>query len=700
MDTFFHPASIAVVGASDRRGGSQIIKNLLYGYGGTIYPVNPFHKEIQGIPCFSSIEEIPCAVDMAIIFVPAALVPSALEGCARKGVSRVMIQSAGFAEVGDEGKSIQDHCIGIAKESSIRIWGPNCMGLVDVPRKHFFTFMSPRIYEDGLIPGRISLIAQSGMLSAAFLADLMSDKTIGIGKVCSIGNKADIDECDLLKYLLQDNETDVVALYLESIPRGRLFAKIAAGASKPIVVLKGGRSKSGALAAMSHTSSLSGNSRLLDSVLQMSGVILANDFHQMIDMASILAMVPNVGSSCRVAILTFSGGAGILSCDLLEKHGLNIAQLSESIKRTLGDIFPDWMPVANPIDLYPAIELHGRVSTYNKAISVVLEDPKVDVLLVHYVEGLTDEILDLDALKNKADSTGKAVLFWLIGRRESARSFRSEAQRCDIPVYGEISRAVECLSVASGFQRREVVEETIDDKPVLLSEYRWTDLALRSTEERIWDEYDSKRLLAKCHIPVVEEQIVNTLSEAQTVAEQLAFPVVLKGLLPGEVHKTDSGLVYLDITDRMKLKDAFQKIHKKLEGQGRLLMQRQVKTDYELITGFIRDDQFGPCIMFGLGGVFSELQPDVVFALAPLKEPEALELIGRIQGVDLLKGFRGVAPLKREVMAQILLNLGNLGAAYSQIEQVDINPVVVNAGFPLAVDATIILKSPKAALGK
>jgi len=695
MDTFFHPASIAVVGASYRKGGYQIIKNLLYGYGGAIYPVNPIHKEIQGIPCFSSIEDIPHDVDMAIILVPATVVPYVLKGCARKSVSRVMIQSAGFAEVGDEGKTIQDRCMVIAKEAGIRIWGPNCMGLVDVPERHFFTFMSPRIYEDGLIPGRISLIAQSGMLSAAFLADLMSRRTIGIGKVCSIGNKADVDECDLLEYLLEDTETDVVALYLESTSRGRLFAKIAAGATKPIVVLKGGRSKKGARAAMSHTSSLSGNSRLLDGVLQMSGVILANDFHQMIDLARTLAMIPDVTPACRVAILTFSGGAGILSCDLLEKHGFNITQLSESTKRALGGIFPDWMPVANPVDLYPAMELQGRVSAYDKAISIVLEDPNVDVLLVHYVEGLADEILDLNALKKKTDSAGKAVLFWLIGRRESTRLFRCEAQRCGMPVYGEISRAVECLSAAARFQRREGVEDIIDGNTVPLSEYSQKEFAFRSTGERIWDEYDSKRLLAEWHIPVVEDKLVDTLSEAEKVAGDIGFPVVLKGLIPGQVHKTESGLVHLGIATRMELKDTYQKIQKKLEGRGRILIQRQVETDYELIVGFIRDDQFGPCIMFGLGGVLSEFQPDVVFALAPLKESEALELISSIRGSRLLQGFRGMAPLKREFVAQILVNLGNLGTAYSQIQQVDINPVVVNAGFPLAVDAAIILKSVK-----
>jgi acyl-CoA synthetase (NDP forming) len=459
MDRFFHPASIAVVGASNRKGGYQLIKNLLYGYRGTIYPINPNHKEIGGIPCFRSIEDIAGKVDLAIILVPAQVVPSVLEACGRRGVFRVMIESAGFAEVGNEGRAIQDHCAAIAREAGIRIWGPNCMGLVDVPRKHLFTFMTPLIYKDSLIPGRISIIAQSGMLSAAFLSDLMSRRKIGIGKVCSIGNKADVDECNILEYLLDDTETDVVALYLESVLRGRLFAQIASTSDKPIVLLKGGKSEAGGKAAISHTHSLSGNSRLLDSVLQMSGVTLANDFHQMIDMAVALAVKPRVPSTCHTAILTFSGAAGIVSCDLLEKHGLEVAKLSDNTIDALGDIFPDWMPVENPIDLFPAMELHGRALTYNRAISIVLDDPNVDVLLVNYPEGLEAGSIDLDALKKKADTSGKNVVFWLLGREKATTMFYRRAKAYGITVYWEISRAIECLSAAARFQRYKKIEK-------------------------------------------------------------------------------------------------------------------------------------------------------------------------------------------------------------------------------------------------
>lgn len=695
MKNFFHPRSIAVVGASTRRGGHQIIKNLLYGYSDNIYLVNPNYKEIEAIPCFPSIENIPYSVDMAIIFVPAQAVPSVLEACARKGVFRVMIESAGFAEVGDEGRAIQNRCISIAKSAGIRIWGPNCMGLVDVPRKHFFTWMNPLNYEDGLIQDRIALIVQSGMLSAAFLADLMSRKKYGLGKVCSIGNKADVDECDLLEYLLTDTETDAIALYLESMPKGRKFAEIASKATKPIVVLMGGRSETGAQAATSHTASLAGNFRLLDSVLTMTGVTLAEDFHQMIDLARALCMMSKVASTGRTAILTFSGGAGILSCDLLEKRGLSVAQLSERTKETLASIFPDWMPVNNPVDLWPAIEQHGRISAYNRAISSVLEDPNVDVLLVHYVARLDDDLLDLEALKKKADDAGKVILFWLLGRHEATRKFHWEAQSRNIPVYWEISRAVECLSAAACFNLRERPECVVDRSVLPLRDSDQKQSSLNLAQGRFLDEYDSKHLLSEWHVPVAGEKLAYSLSEAEKAAQDMGFPLVLKGLLPDEIHKTDLGLVCLGISTEPELKDGYQRIQKKMGRRGRILIQRQVRIDYELIAGFLIDDQFGPCIMFGLGGIFAEFQPDIVFSLAPLKHSSALKLIKQIRGKRMLEGFRGMAPLKEDLMAEMLVNLGNLGTTYSQIEQIDINPVAVTAGFPLALDANIILNSKK-----
>jgi len=690
MDAFFNPGSIAVVGASKTNLGYSVLMNLVNGFTGGIYPVNRNYKEIEGLPCFSTLEAIPHPVDLAIIIVPAASVPAVLEACVAKNIRSVIIESAGFAESGADGLALQDQCVAIAKGAGIRMWGPNCMGLVDVLRKHFFTFMHPAIRAEGLLPGRISLIVQSGMMSAIFLVEV-GRRGIGVAKACSIGNRADVDECDVLEYLLADPDTEVIALYSESILRGRFFAQMAQSSTKPIVLLKGGSSKAGAQAAKSHTYSLSGNSRLLNSVLELSGVTVADEIYQMMDLANALATIPHVNPACRTAVVTLSGGAGVLACDALERHRIPVAQLSGQTKKTLGELFPVWMPVANPIDLFPTVGLHGRDVAFGRAISAVLEDSNVDVLLIHVVVGLGEDIEDLAALKKKADQLGKVVLFWLMGRQEAAARFHQRARTLGIPVHADISRAAECLRAVSRFMGYKAGPRAVDASAAPSSASVSEKPPLPSMET-IWDEFDSKQFLAGWKIPVVEEKLVHDLNEAWETTQQIGLPVVVKGLMPGEVHKTEHGLVQLGITDKFLLEAAFHHIQEKLDHRGKILIQKQVQSDYELIAGFIRDDQFGPCVMFGLGGILSELEPDVVFAMAPLDRESALELIQRIRSRRLVQGFRGMPPLDEEAMADILVNLGTVGVAYPQIEQIDINPLAISTGAPVAVDATVILK--------
>ncbi|SPD74500.1 CoA-binding domain protein [uncultured Desulfobacterium sp.] len=690
MDKFFNPSSIAVIGASRRRGGSQTIKNLQFGYSGKIYPVNPGYDDIHGIPCFSSLDQIPSAVDLAIILVPAPKAPDVLKSCAAKGIKRVMIESAGFSETGAKGKDIQDKCVAIAGEAGIRIWGPNCMGLVDVKKRYFFTFMSPRIYQDGIQEGRFSMVVQSGMLSAGFLVDLLSKRNIGVNKICSIGNKAGVDECDMLTYLLNDPDTNVVALYLESAARGRELLDIIRRASKPIVVLKGGKSERGAMAAVSHTASLAGDSRLLCDILGFYGITLADDFHQMIDLARSLAVKPRIRPAARLGVVSFSGAAGIVSCDLLERRGLAIARLSPETEYALKRLYPDWMPVTNPVDLYPAMELHWHESPVAQAIAILLKDPNVDVILLHFVAGLGGEELHLAELKRMADQAGKVIVLWLLGKRNPCRDIRVEADKCGMLVFDELSRAVECISAAS---RYRPYETSPGDMAAEYTNPFHISADLLPPEGGIMDEYHSKRLLKYRDVPVVEEEIVTTVSEAKDAADRFGFPVVLKGLMPGVLHKTELGLVKPGIEGRKGLAEAFGDLTERLGGSGRIIIQPQVRSDFELIAGFIRDAHLGPCVMFGLGGIFSEFQKDVRFAPAPLSHQDALRLISRIRGNSLFEGFRGMSPLRKDVMAGILVSLGALGAGNQAIEQIDINPLAVSAGLPVALDATIVLAS-------
>jgi len=295
-------------------------------------------------------------------------------------------------------------------------------------------------------------------------------------------------------------------------------------------------------------------------------------------------------------------------------------------------------------------------------------------------------------LKEKADRSEKAVFFWLMGRREGCEQFRQKARSLDIPVHDDVPRIAECLAAASRFRAHKLNSRTVYANAVSPSPDFPEKLSLPSGE-KIWDEFDSKKFLSGWEIPVVEERLVRSLSGAWKAARQMGLPVVLKGLMPGEVHKTEHGLVRLGIMNKTLLESAYHDVHEKVGPRGRILIQKEVKSDYELIAGFIRDNQFGPCVMFGLGGIFSELEPDVVFAMAPLDREWALKLIGRIRGKRLLQSYRGMAPLEKDTVADILIRLGNAGIAYPQIEQIDINPLVVSKGIPLAVDANITVKA-------
>jgi acetyltransferase len=411
----------------------------------------------------------------------------------------------------------------------------------------------------------------------------------------------------------------------------------------------------------------------------------------MMELARALAMIPQTPRHCRVAIMTFSGGAGILSCDLLDEHGFIVAELSFETKKKLAGVFPDWLPASNPVDLFPAFAIRGPLAAYEGAFAAVVEDPGVDVIFLHYFAGLYQSFEGLKRMKDMADKAGKVIIIWVIGLRESVRSFKKDAQALGIPAHGELFRAVECLVAAANYQPRQLAAA---GPPAAA---KWSlpadagDLLAEGKHTGIWDEFASKRLLEKINIPVVEEYLAWTAADALTAGRRIGYPVVIKGLLTGEVHKTESGLVRLGVATDAELEAAFADLMSRLRGQGRIVIQRQLPVEYELIAGFLRDDQFGPCVMFGLGGIFSEFQRDVVFALAPPSREDALELIYSIKGIQLLRGFRGKAPVNEDAMADILVNLGNLGAACPQIEQIDINPLAVSQGHPVAVDATVVL---------
>lgn len=701
MHSFFNPQSIAVIGATPKtfKGGYAILKNLKTTFKGRIYPINPQYAEIEGLPCFPSIKDIPEAVDLAIIFIAAVHVPAALEQCAIKGVSGIMIESGGFAEADEKGKSLQDAIRSFVERTGIRVWGPNCMGLVDGIRGHIFSFTDPKVLPFCLHPGPVSLIVQSGMLSAGFVIDILSHGITGFSKVCSIGNKADIDESDVLSFLLEDPDTRCVGLYLESFVNGRRFMDLCRKSDKPVIVLKGGRSRKGAEAAVSHTASLAGNYRVAAGALAQAGAYEARDFHQLVDFCRTLALYPpkRNKSRGRIAVITFSGAAGIVSTDFMNELDLDVAELSEATKIRVGRIFPEWMPVANPVDIWPAIEQHSGtgLDIYSLAMEAALDDPGVDAVLVHAFSGYTRIRLDFDKISRQSRSSGKPVLLWLPGNRDDAFQVQIKARDCGVLVFHELYRAVSCLSIL--FRRTGTCWLPEGNQPVPTDELQNIpdDISdLLNNAGGSLDERLSKNILKSFGIPTVEETWIKDPRQCESKAVSMGFPLVMKGLQTGVVHKTEHGLVELNIVGPEEARQSFERLLQKMNGRGSVLMQKQLQGDVELIMGAIRDPQFGPCVMIGLGGKMADLIEDTVFTVAPLSVKEALDAIGRLRTQTLLDGFRGSQPADRHVLASLMVTLGHLMARYPRIQEIDINPILVSGSQAVAVDATVVLSNP------
>jgi len=450
MKLFFDPETVALIGASANpmRPGHFLFKNLELGFKDKFYPVNPKLDQIEGKVCYRSILEVPAQIDVAIIFIPAQSIPETLRQCAEKGIKAVIIESAGFSEVGAEGEKLNEQCLGIARQAGMRLWGPNCMGMLNVPKLKILSFMHPGMWKDRLIPGKVSLVVQSGMLSAGFLMHILSKTPFGLSKVCSIGNKMDLDETDLLEYFVSDPETGVVAMYLESLKQGRRFVELARGMEKPIVVLKGGRTGFGLQAARSHTAALAQDDAILDSAFRQAKIIRAREMNELMDLARSLAVAPTkLIPHPRIGMLTFSGGAGVVAADHIFDLGMQIAQLLPETISRIKTVFPEWMAPANPVDLYPAMEKSGPLKSFGVSLMAVMQDPGVDAVFVHlFAPPIELPLFNYDDMAGLIKKFQKPIVAWIIGHRPSAEKMAVELEKRGIPVADEIGKGIRILS--------------------------------------------------------------------------------------------------------------------------------------------------------------------------------------------------------------------------------------------------------------
>jgi acetyltransferase len=517
---------------------------------------------------------------------------------------------------------------------------------------------------------------------------------MGIAKVCSIGNKMDVDENDLLEWLIHDPDTAAIGLYLESLTDCRRFMALCRSTPKPVVILNGGKTAGGAAAAQSHTASLSAGGALVAGAMAQAGVITADGFYQLADFSRTLGMYahlpPRTGN--RVAVLTYTGAAGIVSADIMDRHGLELSQFSDTTLETLQTVFPEWMPPANPVDMWPGIILNGSKKTYETAMQAVCADPAVDAVFIHCFAGGFSLEVDLEKMADTAREAGKPLFCWISGERDRVYRFQKTAQPLGVPVFREIMRAVECMGMLLNrpCPKIETDPETTAEERIrrLTQDPRLAVLASNTGE---LDELVSKQVLKACGIPVVEEKQVTFFEEAQRAAADFGFPLVVKGMVAGVSHKTESSLVHLGIASDQDLASAVTTLQQTMEGRGRILIQKQVPGKIELVAGFVRDPRLGPCVMCGLGGIFAEALNDTVFGVAPLTLADALAMIDRLKCRPMLDGYRGYDPVDKNALGRILVILGDLGCAYPDIREIDINPLIMHKGDPVAVDGLVVL---------
>ena len=680
---FFAPASVAVLGASRRRGsiGGELFRNILESdFAGAAYPVNRTGEPVAGVRSYRSIEEIPEPVDLAVICLPGAQVVEAADTVLRHGVRALCVISAGFAESGAQGRRAQEQLLALVRAHGARLVGPNCLGIASSSSRLNATF-APR----PLPPGRIGFSSQSGALGLALL-EKASERRLGFSGFVSIGNKADVSSNDLLEWWEDDPDTDLVLLYLESFGNPRKFARLARRVArrKPILALKAGTTRAGARAASSHTAALAGSEAAVDALFRQAGVIRARTLEELIDAAALLGSQP-LPRGRRVALVTNAGGLGILCADACEAAGLELPELSEETQASLAASLPREASLANPVDLLGS----ATAETYEAVLPPLLADPRVDALIVLFVPPVVagaEEIAAAIEESVKEAATDKPVLAVVISADGTPAALREEGAAVASFLYPE--SAARALGLAA--DRAEWLRRPAGALPVLEgveadAARRLVQTALEGSSDVWLDPERTRRLLEAYGVPLVPERLAETAEQAVEAARDLGFPVVVKTAAAG-VHKTESGGVALDLRDEEQVRSAAERIG------GPVIVQPFLHGGAELLAGVVQDPVFGPLVAFGPGGVMAELIGDAGFRIAPLTDVDARELVQGGKAGRLVRGFRGVPPADAEALVDLVQRLARLAEELPEVAELDLNPVMALPHGCLAVDARVRLR--------
>jgi acetyltransferase len=680
LEAFFEPTSIAIIGASRKTGkvGHEVIKNVLEsGFNGKIFPVNPKAEEILGLKCYPSVLKIPDEIDLGVIIIPAAFVPKVVEEAGKKGIKALIIISAGFREVGGEGTKLEDEIINICKKYHIRILGPNCLGLIDAFTPINISFAPTKPQKGGA-----AFISQSGALGTAIL-DWVQDQRIGLGKFISLGNKADLDETDLISELADDDETSIILLYLEGVKRGDEFLRVTQKVTrkKPVVILKSGVTQAGARAASSHTGTMAGSDLAFNIAFKKAGIIRVETAEELFELAEVFTTQP-IPEGPNVAIITNAGGPGILATDACEKHGLKMAPMSSNTVKKLREKLPPASGFFNPIDILG----DAAAERFKFAVETVLSSEEVNSgLIILAPQAMTEPLSIAKAIVNsKHVFKGKPILTSFMGGGTVTKGIE-EIEKAGIPNFTFPERAIRSLSilVKYGEYLKSSQIETIPRFRVNKDNVSLVFNRVREEKRVTLTWAEATEVVSAYGIPANSPQLANTAEEAIQSANRIGYPVVLKIESPNILHKTDIGGVRLNVNSAEEVRRLFFE----LVGRAHIYypkatilgvnVSKMVPLGRELIIGMTRDITFGPLIMFGLGGIYVNFLKDVTFGLAPLNEREVLEMIEQTKAYTLLRGIRGEVRSDIDSIIDVILRFSQLVTDFNEINEIDINPISV-----------------------
>ncbi|MBN2387143.1 MAG: acetate--CoA ligase family protein [Anaerolineales bacterium] len=696
MEKIFYPGSVAVIGVSEKPTnlGRNIVGNLVeYGFGGIVYAVGPGGGVIETRRIYHAVTDIPDPVDLAVILTPAPTVPGILEACGQKGIRRVIIETAGFREYDESGRKIEQQIDQVAEKYGIRFVGPNCIGVINMENGLCVPF--PRL-QKSVRPGKVSMLAQSGGVGMSVL-NLMTNEGLGLNKFASLGNMQNVNAEDLLEYLIDDEGTELIFLYLESIRDGRRLMEIARRSTKPILAFKSNTSSLGQRIAMSHTASLASNDRVVEAAFHQAGILRVHDATTLGNSLKVLAMPPMKGKN--LAVISRSGGHAVIAADACELTGFNLAPFPESFLREIEKHFrASVIRLTNPLDLGDLFDL----DVYAQIVEQTLQLDSVDGVIflqtaLSPAENLASREL-LERIMKMVEATGKPVTYYISA---SAQEVAHLKQTYSFPIFTQVVETIRALEMSHAYARsqearmQDAIPEFKVDRPS--AEAR---IGTAKHERRDLLLSESLEILEYYGIPTVRSVAAATVEEARQAAEKLGYPVAIKIIAEQISHKSDVGGVQLNLRNGSAVAEAYEdmltRIHQaypdaRLDG---VLVQPMITGGQELILGGRQDPQFGPVVMVGLGGIFVEIFEEVVVRVAPISDSVAREMVASLRGVQILKGARGHRASDIEALVEALLRLSQLLVDFPEIKELDINPLRV---FPeqdgcAALDARMILK--------